>query len=231
MGIASKDLKSLDEKAPGFFDKIFNKTPEVYLELMEAVVYDVAHQGEGVIVGHGSPILLRNFGCALHVLMHASESVRVHNLVTQQGLSQTAAEKLIRKSDHAQNGFFRYAFNMRLNDPSLYDLILNTEKMGSNAAVNLIVEAARSEEIKACSLTAVEAMERLSQEKKVRASLIDNDINIAMLHIEVPEQGIAELRGFAYTNDERDRILEVAKHLPDIDEVRTDITVMPSTGD
>ena len=230
MGIPYEDLKSLDEKAPGFLDKIFNKTPEIYLEFMEAVVYEVAHQGEGVIVGHGSPILLRNFGCALHVFMHASEPARIHNLVNQQGLSEKAAEKLIYKIDHEQRGFFRYAFNMRLSDPSLYDLIINTEKMGSTAAVEIIVEAAKSEEIKACSLTAVEAMECLSQEKKIRASLIENDINIAMLYIEVPEKGAAEIRGFTYTNDERDRILETAKNLPGISEVKADITVMPSSG-
>jgi hypothetical protein len=163
--------------------------------------------------------------------MHASESVRIRNLTAQQGLSESAAEKLIRKSDHEQNGFFRYAFNMRLNDPSLYDLILNTEKLGSSAAARIIVDAAKSDEIKTCSLTAVDAMERLSQEKKVRASLIENDINIAMLYIEVPDLGTAEIRGFTYTNDERDRILELAKHLQDMDEVKIDITVMPSTGE
>ena len=197
---------------------------------MEAVVYDVAHQGEGVIMGHGSPRLLRNFGCALHVFMHASEAARIRNLVSQQGLSKEAAEKLIYKSDHEQRGFFRYAFNMRLSDPSLYDIIINTEKMGSIAAVGIIVEAAKSEEIRTCSLTAVDAMERLSQEKKIRASLIENDINIAMLYIEVPEKGAAEIRGFTYTNDERDRILETAKNLPGISEVKADITVMPSSG-
>jgi osmotically-inducible protein OsmY len=120
---------------------------------------------------------------------------------------------------------------MRLSDPSLYDLIINTEKMGSDAATKIILEAARSEEIKACSLTAVDAMERLSQQKKVRATLIENDINVSMVHVEVPVKGMVEIRGFTYTNDEKDRIREVANDLPGISEVKTDITVMPSTGD
>jgi cytidylate kinase len=231
MGIRSEDLKSLDEKAPGFIDRIFSRTPELYVEFMEAVVYEVARQGEGVIMGHGSQILLRDFGCALHVFMHASEAARIQNLMTQQGLSKEAAEKLIRKSDHEQRGFFRYTFNMRLSDPSLYDLIINTEKMGSDAATKIILEAARSEEIKACSLTAVDAMERLSQQKKVRATLIENDVNVSMVHVEVPVKGIVEIRGFTYTNDEKDRIREVANEMPGISEVKTDITVMPSTGD
>jgi cytidylate kinase len=231
MGIRSEDLKSLDEKAPGFFDRIFSRTPELYLELMEAVVYEVARHGEGVIMGHGSQILLRDFGCALHVFMHASEETRIQNLVNQQGLPREAAEKLLRKSDHQQRGFFRYAFNMRLSDPSLYDIVINTEKMGSDAAVRLILEAARSEEIKACSLTAVDAMQRLSQVKKIRAALIENDINVSMLHIEVPKKGSAEIRGFTYTGDERDRLIEATGKLPGITDVKTDVSIMPSSGD
>ena len=230
MGIRSEDLKSLDEKAPGFFDRILSRRPELYRDFMEAVVYEVARNGEGVIIGHGSQVLLRDFGCALHVLLHASESARIENLIAQNMLSRETAEKLIQKSDNEQRGFFRYAFNLRMSDPSLYDLMINTEKLGTASTVKLIVESARSEEIKACSLEAVEAMERLSQSRKIRATLIDNDINVSMLHIDVTEKNVAQIRGYTYTRDEKAHILAVVNKLPEITEVKADISVMPSSG-
>jgi len=231
LGIRSEDLKSLDEKAPGFFDRILSRRPEIYRDFMEAVVFEVARNGEGIIIGHGSQVLLRDFGCALHVHLHASESARIENLTRQHVLSSEAAEKLIQKNDNEQRGFLRYAFNMRMNDPSLYDLIINTEKLGTDLAVKLIVESASSDEIKACSLEAIDAMERMSQKRKIRAALIDNDIIVSMLHIEVPRKNAAEIRGYTYTRDDKDRIEEIVNGLSGLSEVNTDITVMPSAGD
>jgi cytidylate kinase len=124
MGIRSEDLKSLDEKAPGLLDRILGKRPEIYLDLMEAVVYEVAKRGDGVILGHGGQILLRDFGCVLRVFLSASESTRVENMMVQRGLSRKAAEKLIHERDHEQKRFFEYAFHKDRNDPSLYDLIM-----------------------------------------------------------------------------------------------------------
>ena len=227
MGVPSKDLKSFDEKAPGLFDRILSKRPEVYLDLMNAVVYDVAHGGKGVILGHGSQILLRDFGCALHVYIHATGSSRLQYIMETRGLSKEAAEKYIRKSDNQQKGFFRFAFHMDWNDPSLYDLIINTEKMGIEAAVKLISDAASSDEIQACSLTAVDAMEKLSQKKKVEAKLVENDINLYLLHVEVPEKGVAYINGTVYTAAEKERVTELAKAVADISEVRSDLAVMP----
>jgi hypothetical protein len=53
MGIP-EDLKSLDEKAPGLFDRLLTHKPSLYLDLMESVVYKVSQQGQGVILDHGA---------------------------------------------------------------------------------------------------------------------------------------------------------------------------------
>ena len=71
MGIP-EDLKSLDEKAPGLFDRILTHKPALYTDLMEAVVYEVARRGQGIILDHGAHMLLQDFGCALHVRINAS---------------------------------------------------------------------------------------------------------------------------------------------------------------
>ncbi len=227
MGIRSEDLKSLDEKAPGLFDRILNKKPELYFEFMESVVYQVAKQDRGVILGHGSQMLLRDFGCALHVLVHSDASARVRKLMEAQRISQNVAENLIRKKDSEQKGFFQFAFHMDWNDPSLYDLIINTGKLGEDFAVRLIAETAKSDEVAACSLTALSAMDRLSGEKKIQAILLKNDISLSMLHIEVSEDGGAYVGGVVSTKEEKDRIAKVINDIPGISEIRTEVSVMP----
>ena len=87
IGMHAEDLKSLDEKAPGLFDRILSEKPQVYLDLMESVIYEVSRHGEGVILGHGSQMLLRSFECAFHVRIHAAETTRIKRIVNQQNLS------------------------------------------------------------------------------------------------------------------------------------------------
>ena len=87
-------IKGMDEKAPGLLDRLFGHNPETYLNFMEAVIYQVASRGEGVILGHGAPFLLRDFDCALHVRIYAPLTFRIQYLMAEKGLSQKAAEKV-----------------------------------------------------------------------------------------------------------------------------------------
>lgn len=226
MGIHPDDLKSLDEKAPGFFDRFFSSKPESYLKFMESIVYEVAKAGRGVIMGHGSQVLLRDFGCALHVLIHAPENYRIGQVVKKLGLSPESARKGIQKSDKERKGFFNFAFNLNWDDPSLYDLTINTAKLGNEAAANLITETARLDEIKACSLAALETMGKLSQERAVRAVLLKHHVNLTLLHPEVPRIGTVALRGFAYSDEDKEQVVKLVKTVPGIAEVEPKISIL-----
>lgn len=230
MGISHEELKSLDEKAPGLLDRIWGSRPEVYLDLMESVVYAVAQRGEGIIIGHGSQLLLRDFGCALHVLIYASPLSRLQRIMSEHDVSREVAEKLMEKSDHEREGFMRYAFHMDGNDPSLYDLVLNTEKVGTEGAAKLIMEAARSEAIKECSIKALETMERLALGKKIRAELLRNNFDLTLLHIEVGEKGRVYLRGLTKTEQRQRRLIDLVRQVPGVTDVESELVVMPKAA-
>jgi cytidylate kinase len=225
LGVPSEDIKELDEKEPGFFDRLLGRKPEIYLSLMDSVVYSVAEKGEGVIVGHGSQTLLQDFGCALHVLIHSSPESRVQQLVDVEGMSAETAEKLIRKGDSTLQGFFRFAYQREWDDPSIYDLVINTEKMGSDSAVRIIKEAARSDEMKACSLTAIDSMNRLSLAKKIEAELLKNSLFVHNLNIEVLENGVVNVTGTALTAERKNRVLRAVKEVPGVEDVSMSLYV------
>ncbi|RJQ55452.1 MAG: BON domain-containing protein [Desulfobacteraceae bacterium] len=228
MGIPLEDLKSLDEKAPWFFDRLLSRKPESYLSIMESVVYKVAQEGQGVILGHGSQWLLRVFDCAFHVYIHSTGSSRIRYIMETKGMSREAAEKLVAKTDNEQSGFFRYAFHMDWNDPSLYDLIINTEKLGIEAAAKLIVDTAGSEALSECSLTAVGGMERLSLKKRVEAAILETDINPYLFSIEVPEKGVVHLNGTTYSEEEKNKLIRVVRQVSGVSNVKVEIGIMPA---
>jgi hypothetical protein len=177
--------------------------------VLESVVYEVAQRGEGVIIGHGSQLLLRDFECAFHVRLLTPEGRRADRLAAAQGISREAALKLIRQRDKEGAGFFKFAFQLDRDDPGLYDLVINTHRLETATAAGLIVSAVNSEDIRACGLKALKSMERLALGKKVRAALLENRIDARNIVIEVFDDGVTSVAGVSPSAEEKKRIESV----------------------
>ncbi len=217
-GIQPEDLASIDEKAPGWFDRILSHRPDTYLEFMESVVYEVARHGRGIILGHGSQMFLRDFDCALHVRIYAKEDSRIETIRKEQGLDA---------ADARQQGFFRFAFHERWDDPSLYDLIINTEKLGVEASAATVIVAAQDQRINECSLTALDTMERMALTKQVEAELLKMDVDLKFLTIEAQSGGTVNISGLVVQEVLKKRISDIVRNLPGVDEVRNRVVTMP----
>lgn len=228
MGISERELKSLDEKAPGLFDRLFSSRPAIYRDLLGAVVYEVARRGEGVIIGHAAQFFLQTFDCALHIRMHASETARVQRLAAEQGMSPEAAQRTIRRIDRRQAAFMEFSFHKDWNDPSLYDLMINLDKMGPEWAAKIIVDLAASEEIKECSQNALESMEKSSLQRKVDAAILENHFNLTTIIVEVEEKDTVHLAGWTRSKDEMEGLLRVVKGVSGVKEVVSDVFVVLS---
>jgi cytidylate kinase len=225
-GIPYSEISRFDEKAPGFLDQIMSHRPHVFMDILESVIYEVARKGEGVIIGHGSQMLLRNFDCAFHVRVFSSEKKRVDNMAAQLGLSRDAALKLVRKRDKEQMGFFNFAFHLEMDEPSLYDLIIHTEKLDIDTASSLIIQAARSENIRTCSLHALEAMDQLSLEKKVHAALLKIGVNMSSIVVEVPAKGTVHVYGASVSSQETQNIETAVKGVSGVSRVVSGLVVI-----
>src|SRR5512139_389658 len=60
-----KDVKEIDEKVPSLFQRLFSQKPEVHLDRLHSIIYELASRGNAVFLGRGSHILLGAFKCAL----------------------------------------------------------------------------------------------------------------------------------------------------------------------
>ena len=229
-GLRSQDLKRFDEKAPGFFDSLRGYNHELYIDLMESVIYEVSRSGNGVILGHGSQLLLRDFGCALHVLVVASEVYRIKQVMASHGLSEKAAEKMISKNDSERRGFMRFAFKMDLDDMSLYDLVINPEKLGIEGAGRIILEALEVQAVKECSLTALETMERMALLKKVQAGHLKEHFGLSQINLDLPEKGVVHLFGFAVNEEKKSQMIAAVKKVAGVSKIKDEIGILPPGG-
>ena len=231
MGLHTGQLKGFEEKPPDWLEHLWSGKPEMYHKLMESVIYEAARLGQGVIIGHGSQMLLHDFGCAVHVLVTAQEESRIQRLVHESALSREAARKLIRRSDNQKRGFFRYAFHKDWDDPTLYDVCVNPDKMGSERAAQLIMDAARSPGVTSCGALALDALERRSKTSRIQASLMEMDIRHFGLRVEMPEKDVALISGVLYEPEDKVRIPAVVGKIPGVEKVRMDVTLVPAAYD
>ncbi len=225
-GFSAEEVERLDEKTPGFFEIFFRTRPHVFVKVLESVVYDTARGGEAVIVGHGSQVLLQDFDCAFHVRLFESETRRAAALAKKSGMEPDAALRLIRQGDRDRAGFLKFAYRIDGEDPGLYDLVIHLNKLDVKAAAELVVTAARAESLKECSLGALEAMEKLELEKRVRAALIERRIDPAHILVEVPEKGRVRLAGVVTNAEDRQRIVEAARGVSGVQELSSRIEVV-----
>jgi cytidylate kinase len=219
MGFSPEDLKSLDQKAPGLLSRLLRSRPAQYHELMASVVYEVARRGAGIICGNGAPYFLKDFGCALHLRIHASMTFRTKRLMERKGISLADAEKLIDKQDSDVKGFMQFSFQMDWDDLSLYDAIIKVDKIGLDSAAAQIVAMAETRQIRECSLGALETMERLSLLKRVEAAILKNNINPQELFFDVPEKGVVKITGLINPLHTVRGVMEIVEAVPGVQRV------------
>src|SRR5512137_1983577 len=189
-----KDVKKVDEKVPSLFQRLFSHRPEMYLDRLNSVIYELASRGNAVFLGRGSHILLKGFNCALHIRVTASLEKRVQNLV-ERGFLRDAAIKAIHKSDREREAFIKFAFGADWDNPDLYDMVLNMDNLSVALGADIVVHLARSEEIQARSLDAMESLEMIGLARRAEAALIEVGFPSGALSVVVLEPGKIRVTG------------------------------------
>jgi cytidylate kinase len=115
-----------------------------YLELTKAVILEYAQQGDAVIVGRGGQMILRRRPGVLHVQVVGKFEDRVHNIVEREGVKWREAAHRLRQADEERAGYLRRFYGVDWLDPGLYDVVLNTDQIPDETAVEMIVLAAKA---------------------------------------------------------------------------------------
>jgi cytidylate kinase len=122
-------------------------TPRLdYLDLVASVILEQAAQGQAMIVGRGGQMILRNRPGVLHVQVTAKFETRVFNIIQREGVKWREAAHRLQPADEQRAGYMRRFYNVDWLDPSLYDLVINTDQIPLNVAVDMIVMAAQAVE-------------------------------------------------------------------------------------
>jgi cytidylate kinase len=224
LGVLSDVLK-LELKSPPLLEKFFSDKPRIYLDRFQSVIYEVAKRGNGVFFGKGSQILLQSFDCALHVLVTGSMQKRTQRVMAENKVNQEIAEKMIHTSDHDKRGFLRYAFDQDWLNPELYDLVVNTDTLSLDSAVNVIADAAKSQEIKACGQDSIKMLGKLSLQRKIESAFLEAGVSSLTLFFTVEDVDAVRLFGAVDSPEEKKAIERVLKGIKGISKIKDDLAM------
>jgi cytidylate kinase len=110
-------------------------------EMVGQLIRTAYERGNVVIVGRGGQVVLRDKPDVLHVRLLAPLAIRVRRHQIRAGLTVEEARKEVIERDRASAEFVRRYHDADVDDPTLYDLSINTGKLPWEVAADLIIGA------------------------------------------------------------------------------------------
>lgn len=109
-----------------------------YRRVVETMVRRLGAADRCLILGYPGQALLTEPASAVHALVIAPLAIRVQRMIMREDLPAAVAERIVRESDRDRLAFYQRLYDMRWNDPSCYDCVLNTARMSLEQAASTI---------------------------------------------------------------------------------------------
>jgi cytidylate kinase len=151
-GLVEEKLSHLDESKPTLFER-FDAETRHYITVLQTTLLEFAEQDNAILMGRGGQWLLRGLPHIMRVRVIAPFEQRVRQWLkrtaemTGETPHQRAAADFVRRDDAEKSGRMRYLYEVDIDDPTLYDLVVNTEKLRCEAVVEMIETAVRRPEM------------------------------------------------------------------------------------
>ncbi|MEJ2168268.1 MAG: cytidylate kinase-like family protein [Desulfobacterales bacterium] len=154
--VSTNFVETVEKEAGGKFHKIINRlvskpllervlrdergyiNEEIYLDYLVLIIAQMADEGNVVILGRGSQYILNDHPDAYHFLLIDEFANRVRFMQEHYNLSQSRAEQVVKSEDKRRLNLYRKLHKTDYDKPSLYHLVLNMNRVGLDAAMDLI---------------------------------------------------------------------------------------------
>jgi len=95
-----------------------------YVQKLVKIIGVITHHGKAIIVGRGANFIV-GAKSGFHVRIIADYESRIKSLMDRRGYSQEQAKEDIENTDQQRKKFIKNHFSKDIDDPAVYDMILN----------------------------------------------------------------------------------------------------------
>lgn len=149
-GTSRSMLDNVDEKSVDWLTDIFYGWVEghgfsqlAFVHRLHGLFTAAARQGNAVIVGRGARFMLpREAGFSVRIVAPLGD--RVNRVALRRGVSMHEARTYIERMDRLRNEFLERYFHHDALNPTVHDLVINTERLGIEGSLTVLLAATHS---------------------------------------------------------------------------------------
>jgi len=121
-------------------EELFGLHPprETLVLSMSKTILHLASLGHVILIGRGANIVTRKLPNGMHVRLVGSFERRLSHMREYLNLSEKDAREYIIKEDEDRRAYVKRYFQKDISDASLYDLVINTDRVSLQEAVTII---------------------------------------------------------------------------------------------
>jgi cytidylate kinase/CBS domain-containing protein len=216
-GISEEAMyRGLDMPA-NFFER-FGRRKERYILAMQATLGELMADGDGIYCGLAGQFVFQGLCGVFKVRLVAPMDYRIQSVMSNLKLSHEEATSYIERADERRATWGRQMFNADLNDPDLYDLVVNLEHMSIDTAADMITGIIKRTEFPEDCRRQYQAF---ALQQKVRAALRFNSPYDADGVTIAADDGVVTLAGGRVFDELQEEIVDFVSRIRGVTKVVT----------
>jgi cytidylate kinase len=104
-------------------------------------ILKIAQMGNVIVVGRGAAVVTRALPHVFHARLVGSLEKRLDQVKKVYGFDDRAAQEHVRREDKAKRRYLKEHFQEDIDNPLLYDLVLNTDRISHDDTARMIGDA------------------------------------------------------------------------------------------
>lgn len=222
-GIAEGDLLTTMDEPPRYWEKKPGRIP-AHLNAVRTALLRRAQTGDLVFHGYVGHLLLRGVSHVVRVRVITGTDKRIEALMEDYGMSEKKAAAHLKKLDVQLAKWTQFLYGVDWQDPSLYDVVLNLDRISVDGGVETIAQMTRLPEFQPTSESR-KAFEDLCLSSEVWAAL-SRDARTKGANIRVSaDAGTVLVTGVAARHEAVNLIPEVAAGIEGVRKVDNQVGV------
>jgi cytidylate kinase len=197
--------KELDERSPSLWDR-YDWSFRGFVALMQGILLDYALKDRVVLLGRGGNFLLKDIPFALRVRITAPVERRIEIIMRRETVDIDTARWLIEKTDRERAGFIKSIYGRNWDDPSGYDLTIETDKISFDDSLKML-KARLLERDSFCNDACRNTVMLRREASRVKAGLFtDPSLFFPTLSVELVGESVV-VTCVVHNNREREKII------------------------
>ena len=162
LGLSAAEVQAREERVPSLVERLTSAmamgsqewmspiadakrpTDEQLIDVTRHIIEEAIARGPLVVVGRGTQEMLAEREDTLHVFCYAPRKALIARTMKREGISVEEAARLVDETNKQRDQWVRLHWERDRRAIELYDLSVNTERMGIQGSAELIVTAAKS---------------------------------------------------------------------------------------